>query len=98
MSWMRWTVSLTTCAFFLGCAVAPGDAPEAPGLESRAEALSGDLTAPPDPQSPPQGPDEIASRPRTEELHWGCNYNTSCKANCEWCGIRYCTCRLKGVP
>lgn len=41
----------------------------------------------------------ITSTPKTNDKHWGCNYNTSCKLNCEWCGIGgNCTCRLKGIP
>lgn len=97
MNWIRWTTSITTCALFLGCAMTPGEEPEAE-VESHAAALSTDLTTPPPPPPPPTAPDDLTSRPRTEELHWGCNHNTSCRANCEWCGIRYCTCRLKGVP
>lgn len=40
----------------------------------------------------------ITTTPKTNDKHWGCNHNTSCKLNCEWCGINgMCTCRLKGI-
>jgi hypothetical protein len=41
---------------------------------------------------------EIVTRPSNPQLKPGCNYNTSCKANCEWCSGNTCTCRLKGIP
>ncbi|MEN0062059.1 MAG: hypothetical protein AAGA48_07880 [Myxococcota bacterium] len=43
----------------------------------------------------------IATAPETYR-HWGCNPNSSCVANCEWCSLPWggtitCTCRLTGV-
>jgi hypothetical protein len=62
--------------------------------QAPAEIKAGVAAKPPAPK--PVG--SITTTPKTNAKHWGCNHNTSCKLNCEWCGINgTCTCRLKGI-
>jgi hypothetical protein len=47
--------------------------------------------------SPTQPTGGTVKRPMGSQLKPGCNYNTSCKLNCEWCSGGTCICRLKGL-
>lgn len=94
---------LILAAMPLACDVGDGGTSPAASPAVNAAALStvqaaapaASIAAKPEPKKPI---DKITSRAKPDSAKIGCNYNPSCKLNCEWCGINTCTCRLKGIP